>query len=280
MTAPAYTARASLLKQFAKSAAHARAYIDGGSTDETLSQRLGSGTHALLFRDKPVVEYKGGEFTPPGAKKPKTYTAVRSGECWEAFKAQHAGAVILNTKEMATAEAMAAAIRGDMDASRLLFAKGTKYETRIEWEMHGRRCSGTIDAFGPLAGDALVDLKSTVDASPAKFPWQARKLGYTAQLAFYLAGLELAGYGRREPYIVAVENAPPFCVQTYKLTAADIDEGRWQVEAWLERLIECEASGIWPAYSDGILPLNVARLSAPPAVDDEDDALDESTEAA
>jgi len=231
MTAPAYTARCSLLKQFAKSAAHAKAYIDGGSTDETLSLRLGNGTHALLFRDKPVVEYKGGEFTPPGAKKPKTYTAVRSGECWEAFREQHKGAVILNAKELATAEAMAAAIRGDMDASRLLFAKGTRYEHRIEWEMKGRRCSGTIDAFGPLDGDALVDLKSTVDASPAKFPWQARKLGYAAQLAFYLAGLELAGYGRRVPYIVAVENAPPFCVQTYALTAADIDEGRWQVEA-------------------------------------------------
>jgi hypothetical protein len=293
VTAPAYTCRSTLLKKFARSAAHAKAYIDGGETDETLSLRLGLGTHALLLPNSPpVVVYRGGTLMVDKVVKgkkgapdtvvqvPKEYSAVRSGAMWEAFEAEHKarGAIILNERELATAEAMAAAIRSDIDADRLLFAKGTRYEHRIEWEMKGRRCSGTIDAFGPLDGDALVDLKSTVDASPAKFPWQARKLGYAAQLAFYLAGLELAGHGRRVPYIVAVENAPPFNVQVYQLTAADIDEGRWQVEAWLEQLLECERTNTWPAYSDGILPLNVGRLG-PPVVDEADD-VDEDAEVA
>lgn len=314
MTAPAYTCRSTLLKKFAKSAKHAKAFIDGGGTDENLSLRLGLGTHALLFEDKPVVVYAGGVMKTEKVKKPrkkpgddesaeaatpsiarivsrdpfivemtvedgeregreftkKEYTDVRSGALWETFKADRAGAIILNEKERAIAEAMATAIRNDSDADRLLFAKGTRHEHRIEWEMKGRRCSAIIDAFGPDDGDALVDLKSTVDASPAKFPWQAKKLGYCLQLAFYAAGLELAGYGRREPYIVAVENAPPFCVQVYKLTAADIDEGRWAVDAAMDQLLECERTGYWPSYADKILPLNVRNLPAP-VVEEEDE---------
>lgn len=269
MNEPAYSVRASLLKQFARSPAHAKHFIDGGQTDETLSMRLGTGGHALLFGTPEVVVYRGGEFQPEGAKKPKTYTSVRSGAMWEDFEAKHSGKVILNETEHAKATAMANAIRCHPDADRLLFSPGTVHEQLVEWIYGGRRCTGRLDSLG-LA--AIADLKCVQDASPLRLPWQARRMGWAAQLAWYSDGVELADMEPRPSYLIAVENSPPYNVQVYEMTAEDIDFGRHQYETWFTKLLECEAADTWPGYADGILPLNV--LGLPIGEDDEEDTSD------
>lgn len=266
MSEPAYSVRASLLKQFARSPAHAKHFIDGGQTDESLSMRLGTGTHALLFGTPEVGVYRGGEFQPEGAKKPKTYSAVRSGAMWDAFELEHAGKVILNQGEYDKATAMATAIRCHPDADRLLFSPGTVHEQLVEWIYGGRRSTGRLDSLGPAA---ISDLKCVQDASPLRFPWQARRMGWAAQLAWYSDGIELAGMDCRPSYLIAVENSPPFNVQVYEMTDEDMDFGRRQYEGWFTKLLECEASDNWPAYSDSILPLNVLGPPTQPA--DEDD---------
>lgn len=265
MSEPAYSVRASLLKMFARSPAHAKHFIDGGQNDETLSMRLGSGTHAMLFGTPEVVVYRGGEFQPEGAKKPKTYSAVRSGAMWDAFELEHAGKVILNETEHAKAQAMATAIRCHPDADRLLFSPGTVHEHLVEWLNGGRRCTGRLDSLGV---NAIADLKCVVDASPLRLPWQARKMGWVAQLAWYMDGVELAGMEPRDGYLVAVENGPPFNVQAYRMTPEDLGFGRAQYNAWFDKLLECEAADTWPGYSDSILPLNVMGL---PMADDDDE---------
>jgi hypothetical protein len=247
MNEPAYTARISLLKCFARSAAHARAFIDGALNDETLSMRLGSGGHALLFGRPSVVVFPG----------------VRRGKAWDAFEQEHKGSVILNEREHSIALAMARAIQVHPDADRLMFAPQTQHEVPVEWLYGGRRCSGRLDSLGPRA---LVDLKCVVDASPQRLPWQARKMGWAAQLAWYSDGVELAGMDQRPSYLIAVESSPPYNVVVYQMTDEDIDFGRRQYEAWFAKLLECEAADAWPGYADGILPLNVLGL---PMTEDE-----------
>ncbi len=257
MSEPAYSVRVSLLKCFARSPAHAKHFIDGGLTDETLSMRLGTGGHALLFGTPEVVIYRGGEFRPEGAKKPKAYSSVRSGAMWDAFEVEHAGRVILNETEHAKASAMARAVQVHPDADRILFSPGTQHEVLVEWLYGGRRCTGRLDSLG-LA--AIGDLKCMADVSPQRFPYVARKLGYAAQLAWYSDGVELAGMDPRPSYLVAVESSPPFNVVVYEMTPEDIDFGRAQYESWFAKLLECEATDSWPGYADGILPLNVLGL--------------------
>jgi hypothetical protein len=271
MSEPAYSVRASLLKQFAKSPAHARHFIDGGKTDETLSMRLGTAGHALLFGTPEVVVYRGGEFQPEGAKKPKTYTDVKNGACWDAFELEHANKVIVNQSEYDKASAMARAVSCHPDADRILFSPGTVHEQLVEWMYGGRRCTGRLDSLG-LA--AIGDLKCVVDASPQRLPWQARKMGWAMQLAWYSDGVELAGMDQRPSYLIAVENSPPFNVQVYEMTPEDIDFGRAQYESWFAKLLECEAADAWPGYADGILPLNVLGLPMP------DDEIEDDAEVA
>jgi hypothetical protein len=266
--------RFSNLKQIARSPLHYYAAVQGGSREPTLSMRIGTGAHALLFGRPPTIIYRGGEFTPAGAKKAKTYTDVKNGACWEDFKARHEGKVILSETEHAKSSAMVRALHTHAVADSLLFADGTLHEHRIEWLLGGRRCSGTLDALGPAA---VIDLKSAQDAGPDRFPFQARKMAYHSQAIWYADGAELAGHGERVPFLVAVENSAPFAVQVYRLTDSDIRDGRRLYNEWLDVVLRCEEAGDWPAYSDAVLPLNVLNLPPLPE-DDEDTSEDEGSD--
>lgn len=258
--------RYSNLKAIKRSPLHYWHAVQRGGLEETLSMRLGSGTHALILGKPEIVVYRGGtllvEKVTKGKKGapdtvtmvPKEYTAVRNGACWEAFEEANRGKLILSETELETATAMARALTSDMHADSLLFAPGTLHEHRIEWTMMGRRCSGTLDAIGPIA---LPDLKCTKDASPRWFPMQARQMAWHGQVAWYRDGAEAAGYGSKEPYLVAVENSAPFAVQVFRLTDADYQDGRRLYTEMLERLLECEAMNLWPSYLDGVADLNV-----------------------
>jgi hypothetical protein len=298
------TVRFSTLKLMARSPLHYYAAIQGGRTDETLSMRLGSGTHALIFGTPPVVVYRGGVMKVEKVKKgrkgkrgepdipdsivitDKPYSDVRNGALWEEFEAKHAGSVILNEKEMARATAMARALQFHMEAGALLFESGAQHEIRIEWTLLGRRCSGTIDKLGAVD---VVDLKAVKESSPHRFRRQARDMYWHAQPAWYAAGCEASGRGWRKPMLVAVENTEPFPVQVYELTDDDIRDGQKIYMGWLEHLLEHESTitadnptGYWPSYADGILPLNVRNLPPPMTENpwDVEDELDASTEAA
>lgn len=297
MTAPAYSARITLLKQFAKSSAHAKAFIDGAMNDPTLSKTLGSGGHALLFGTPEVVVYKGGVLEVEKIKKgkkgkkgqpdipdtvevvKKEYTDVRNGALWEQFEEQHAGKVILRQSEYDLAEGMVRALHNSADAAPMLFAPGAKHEHKIEWTFKGRRCTGTIDALSPAA---VIDLKCVVDSSPRAFPFQARKYGWHAQAIWYCDGAAAAGLGHRDPYLIAVESQPPHNVMVYRLTDADIRDGRRLYEEWLDKLLECEEANYWPGYADGVHPLNVLNLPVTTVNpwDEEDDELDSSADEA
>ena len=225
----------STLKLMARSPAH---YHDAllHRTEPTAAMRLGTAVHAMVLGEwKPLAVWTGG---------------TRRGKEWEIFKAVNAGCEIITLDEHATATAIADAITRDPLAAEL-FMRCTIRESVVDWTIGDRQCCGRPDAFGP---DVLVELKTTSDANPAKFPWQASRLGYHAQMAWYLDALGRDGY-ERTPYIVAVETKPPFVVQSFELTPDAIDFGRRCYRLWLERLLVCEASESWPGYSQCIEPL-------------------------
>lgn len=246
--------RFSNLKAMEQSPQHYLHALQGGR-EETLAMRLGSGTHAKLFGTPEIVVYRGGELADAKGKI-KTYTAVRNGACWEAFQAANRGKLILSEAELTESEAAARAIQSDLTADALLFAPGTKHEHRIEWWFMGRRCQGTLDAFGPTA---IPDLKRTEAANPARFPWWAWKMFWPVQATWYADGAASAGLGWRQPFLVAVESSEPYAVTCWRLTEAAIEESRRIYTKWFRRLLECEASDLWPGYATSVLDLDIYR---------------------
>jgi hypothetical protein len=246
-------ARTSHLKQMARSPAHCRHSILN-DWEQTLAMRLGVGTHSLLLGGPPVL------LCP---------TKQRRGKDFDAWKARQVeGAIVLTKKEYAKAHAMAASVRANQQAAQVLFAPGTIYEDTIYWEQKGRKRRSTPDA---RTKSHLVDLKTTRDASPEKFHWDAIRMGYHVQLADYANAMEWDGGSQpKDVYIVAVESKEPFLCTVHRLTSGSLERGSKLSAEWLDKLIECEATGVWPGYADQILDFDVPPDPVDLVWDDED----------
>jgi hypothetical protein len=230
--------RWSNLRHVGRSMAHYKYYLDN-PVKQSDAMRIGSRVHDLVMngeRDRFAI-WEGGR---------------RAGKEWDLFNAAHADATILTTEQEDLAGIIATAVTNNPQAMESLF--GCVTEQRREWNIAGRECCGIPDAVGP---SSIVDLKVTRDGSPARFPWHARKMGWLAQLAWYDFGLFTGTASRLE--IIAVEDKPPHLVTVYRLTpdAAEMGHRIWR--SHFERLRVCEDSGVWPGYSEAVVPFEVEQ---------------------
>lgn len=249
--------RFSTLKQFALSPLHYW-HACQDQFEETLSMRLGSGAHAILF-DQPVVTFTG---------------ATRRGKAWDEFRAANANACILNQNERRQAELIADAIRRNELACRVLF-EGTRIEQRIDWSWDGRAFRSTPDAYGTYH---LVDLKCLRSAEPDRVMWQSRAMHYHAQAALYRrAILEAHNRKVRDCYLVVVENKPPCPVSVLRFTERALEMGDRLCVAWNERRRVHEDSNTWPGYVQSIVDLDLPGDSD---VDELGLVFDDETQAA
>jgi hypothetical protein len=245
--------RTSHLKQMGRSAAHCR-HSMLSNWEQTLSQRLGTGTHSLLLGGPPVL------LCPTKQRKGKDYTD------W--LKLQVPGAIVLTKKEYGKAHRMAASVRENKLAAQVLFAPGTIYEETIFWEQKGRKRRSTPDA---RTTSHLTDLKTTRDASPEKFLWEVVRYGYHVQCGDYSDAMKsVNGYAPKDVYVVAVENKEPHLCTVHRMTTGTLERGSKQAGVWLDKVIECERTGIWAGYADTILDLDIPPDPVDLIWDDED----------
>jgi hypothetical protein len=232
------------LKQFASSPAH---YLHACQSENVeaayapLALRMGSGVHAGLFEDRPLICYDGH----------------RDGKIWDRFRAKHEArrAVILNAREYSIARGIIASVRKHERAMALLF-DGTTREETFDWDFLGRAARATPDAYVP--GGRNTDLKSTRCAEPRKFARDAIQRHYHAQLAYYDAALlEHAGKIPDEDFIVAVENVPPFNVVVFRIPDETLEVGARLCRQWFEQLAAAEASDYYAGYVESDVDLEI-----------------------
>lgn len=237
MTEPLLPVRFSSLKWMSKSPAHYR-YALLNPPAQSKPMRLGSAVDALLFETQRLAVSE---------------CATRRGKQWDQFSQDNPDAICLTVGEAQVVASMAQALKDNNSVSYLLSSGDC--QNRIEWTMADRCCAGTPDVAGP---DALIDLKTTRNAHPEYFQWDARKMGYHAQMDWYMNGLEMAGQRRPEKaFIVAVENIPPYVVTVFEVTERALLKGRKLWTLWFERLRVCEASNEWPGYVQSATPFDV-----------------------
>lgn len=228
----------STLKWMAKSPAHYRYYSENPPKPSP-AMMLGTAVHAAVLSDwRGMVIWEG----------------PRRGKVWESFQAEHAGKDIITTEEFELARRIADAVLENDHVDRLL-SRNLVVEEEVLFQIGDRACSVRPDAF---CEDYVVELKTTADANPAKFPYLAQRMGYHAQLAWQMDGIWRGFFNAWSPkraYIIAVETKPPFVVQVFELTPFAIDYGRKLYSLWFEQLLNCERSGVWPGYLAGIAPL-------------------------
>jgi hypothetical protein len=91
---------------------------------------------------------------------------------------------------------------------------------------------------------ALIDLKTTIDASLDGFARQMGNFGYHIQAAYYVDVYnESTGSSINEFFFVAVENKSPFAVAVYRLSPDQIESGRVAYRKALAKLADFYARG-------------------------------------
>lgn len=225
----------SSLKAIGRSPAHYRWALDNRVEKKAFA--VGNAVHSLVLGGKPVVVYKGR----------------RAGNEWMIFQDENEGSYILSEKDYAKAEAMAESVLTHHIAP--LWLRG-QHEVHIEWTNCGRACDSTLDVLG---SGFITDLKTTRSSDPNRFPYDARKMGYAAQIAWYQDAAKYLHPERtfEAGMVIAVESEPPYVVTPFELTARLLEQGRMQCRAWLEKLLACEASNEWPGYTQTVAYLDV-----------------------
>lgn len=160
--------------------------------------------------------------------------------------ARQAGQIPLGAKQYAELQALNAAVKCH-DIAGDIFAKGEP-EQSLYWVDYetGVTCRARIDWVTPVA---LVDLKTTANASHDAFATAAARLGYYEQAEWYMRGWQ-AVTGKALPFaIVAVENTAPYAVAVYRMddTAALLRARERNTRA-LRIFAQCVSDDTWPAY--------------------------------
>lgn len=228
------------LKELKRSPQHYRHALT--NPRDTGPMRLGTAAHCAVLEPERFAR----EFAVWSRRTSAGAMAPRTGQHWDAFKAQHDGRTIITEDEYVTAMAMRDAVRGFAPAMRYLETGDP--EVTLEWKTpDGRPCKGRVDWLTSIDGaPVLVGLKTARDCRHFAFGAAAAKLGYHLQWAFYHDGYEALTSKSARMIEIVVESAAPHAVAVYVIPDDILAQGRDEYRRLLGVLEECEAMDAWP----------------------------------
>jgi exodeoxyribonuclease VIII len=237
----------SRLKEIRKSPGHFRWSLDN-ETPSTDAMNLGSLVHAMVLEPHTVE----GRFV----EMPKFDRRTKQGKADHIqWLNDHPASIPLPPSEWRTATGMAKAIADHPDAAAMIecvAAHGTA-EAEYFWE-DGRGIDRKAKVDGLCISEdetILVDLKTTIDASPDSFRRSIFKYSYATQMAYYREAVASEGkYSPRTAIIIAVGKTPPYAVGLYRFSEETLAKADMVVDRWLETYLQCTQSGKWPSYWD------------------------------
>lgn len=235
-------------------------WLNGGKREETAPLLIGRAMHCA------ILEWL--RFQKLYAIGPDVDLRTKVGkDTWADFEAANPGKEFLRSKDGAEVIAMRDAAHRNPEVEKILEQPG-RAEVSIVWddEVTGVRCKGRLDWFTSIDGySANVDLKFVAGASPREFSNAVASYGWHRQAAMYLDGLAAigrskGGYPVSRRYIFLVgEKSEPYLFSLYELDEPSIRSGRIRYRALLKWILQCQTSGVWPSYTEGIESISVPK---------------------
>lgn len=228
----------SCLKEGKRSMSHLRAAMEGERvkipTDDMI---LGTAIHTCFLEPELAFDrirvYTGG---------------ARRGKEWEAFKKDNEGRILLTENQGEKLAGMVASLRRHPEVRKWVGAI-TDVEVSCIGMVHKMRFKGRCDA---LTSEPMIDLKKCANGDFDKFIRQALELDYHIQAAIYC---QL--FNRDRFVFLTCEDDPPYDVSAYELSPAFIRAGDREARDLIEKVAECQESGIWPGRSSGVVQLEL-----------------------
>lgn len=245
------------LDKIARSPAH---YKCRDFKEPSKAMRIGTALHSLVLEGAaPLVmpEFPKPKFSGKGSTALRRAWEEEHGSKKEDWLAAHADALIVSEDEAADVHGMAASIAMHPIAGAAFARRDGRSEVSALWTCPdtGIECKSRFDWLLP---SAIVDLKTTADASQDAFARSVASYRYHVQDAFYSQAAALCGLPVEHFLFVTIETAPPYAVAIYQLDDEARDIGRRLYLRDLRRLKECRERGEWPAY-----PTDIQTLSLP-----------------
>lgn len=250
-----------------KTPAHYHAALLAPVGEDTDARQRGRAVHSAVlepmrFRTD-FVMWNGGPRNPKSQK-------------WIDFQVQNGGKEIITQGMYDEALAMARAANAIPAARPYLM--GGRSEATVLWPFvreqlggipgYTMECRSRIDFIADCG--ALVDLKTTRDASPGGFGREVARYAYHVQAAFYQEAYYVAT-GKRLPYkFVAIEAGSPHVGAVYNVTDEAFRLGRATYVEWMDRLHACQRDNRWPGYGEGEMDVELPHWLQPDDDENED----------
>ena len=227
---------------------------------ETPAMKVGSAFHTIILEPE---KFEKDYICGPANCDRRTAAGKRA---WKELEEENPKKIILNTNDWDMIHFMMESVVHHKLASDMLNLNDGKAEETIMWndpEMN-TLMKGRTD-FRNFPRKAIIDLKSTQDASPDKLErdlWST-DLRYHLQAAIYTDGIRtICNDEQWEFFFVYVEKKPPYAVQVVHLPAKAIELGRIQYREniidllkWLDRATSAlkRGEGLFSSFEEKII---------------------------
>ena len=252
MSEAAYTdidaLRASEVKSAARSTLAHLAHSMRQPREDTDAFRAGRALHCAVLRPADFV----AEFITA----PKCDRRTKDGKAmYDAVLAGAGGRDVLDEVTSRVNDGMAVSIAEHPSAAAALAMCSIREQVFLG-EIAGVPAKCRVDALS-TDGTILVDVKTSMSASPRAFARSCVEYGYALQFAFYRAILRQNGYAVDDCMIVAVEKSSPYLVACYRLPEETLDRAHAVVVRVVGEIERARETGVWPGYSDGVVDINL-----------------------
>jgi hypothetical protein len=207
---------------------------------EALEQELFDLNYATMPDFKPIKE---------GSKVVKTIKAQEAE-----FEALHPGKTFLSHNEFRDIKAQGKSIREHKLAKH--FISNLKTEITILFNRDGIDCKCRLDGYNEKL-KTIIDIKTTVSASPRSFEKSIFTYGYHRQAAMYLAAAKAAGLEANHFVFIAIEKKAPYQVGVYRMKDDVIALADKEINELLSLYKDCVKADYWPGYTEKIVDIGI-----------------------
>lgn len=227
------------LRMYLKSPAHYKHYeLHGEDTNKAFV--MGSLYHTALLEPEKLGDDYELAINRPEIDKGMTSKMNKEWKVW----CEGQGRSVIDEETWKTIEAMKTRLRENEQIGKLI-DKGMNERSYYIEDYKGVRVKVRPDK---VTKHAIIDFKTTDNASTEGFTRTIFKYGYHIQAAMYLDVLKEFEGNNRQFVFVVQEKKEPYAYQLFRLSKEVIDYGRQECERLLEIHKECVEKNEWKGY--------------------------------
>lgn len=255
------------VRHFQRSPAHFWSrFVLGYEKEKTEAVKFGTLAHKAILepsslRDNYLVVPDFGNCTYKENKLSRDAWLAEHGLVWVPRHGIKSGdgseptVVLIKEEEAQHIEGMVKAIIAHPKARALLSDGVAEVSGVFREPTTGLKCRIRPD-FLSHSLKALVDYKTTIDASFRRFHRDAYERGYQVQLGMYEEGVnQICGWRPEQTAVIAQEKEPPYAVSVFVCDEGFLSRGQSDFRTACAGIKQCLEEGRWPAYSEELQTL-------------------------